>query len=259
MAGRVLVEDAPGGVRVVTLSNPGRKNALDGVMLDQLAEAFDTSDGVRVFLLRGDGEGVFSAGWDLNDLSSYAPEARLPDEHLTDVLDRIAAHPAPSVAVIDGPAFGAACELSVVCDVRVGSANAVFSMPPARLGVVYSLQGLSRFRERLGDATTRYLFLTGRRVGAEEALRRNLLDVCVDRPREAALELCVELAGLAPLAMEGLKQGLRLLERNGGSDEERAAFQALRRRSFNSADANEGRLAILEKRKPVFRGEEGGL
>jgi enoyl-CoA hydratase/carnithine racemase len=255
MAGTVHVDDAPGGVRVVTLSNPGRKNALDGAMLDALAEAYDSAGGVRAFLLRGDGEGVFSAGWDLNDLSTYAPGERLPDEHLADVLDRLAAHPAPSVAAIDGPAFGAACELAVACDFRVGGPGAVISMPPARLGVVYSLQGLGRFRTRLGDATTRLLFLTGRRLGAEEALRRQLLDVVVDRPREVALEWCVELAGHAPLAMEGLKRGLELLGRGGGSEDERAEYQALRRRSFNSADAQEGRKAILEKRAPVFRGE----
>lgn len=255
MAGQVLVHDAPGGVRVVTLSNPGRKNALDGRMLDALAEAYDSAPGVRAFLVRGDGDGVFSAGWDLNDLSTYAPGERLPDAHLGDVLDRIAAHPAPSVAVIDGPAFGAACELSVACDFRVGGPGALFSMPPARLGVVYSLHGLARFRARLGDATTRLLFLTGRRLGSDEALRRQLLDVVVDRPRDVGLDWCVELAGHAPLAMEGLKRGLELLGRGGGSDDERVEYQALRRASFNSEDAKEGRAAILEKRAPRFRGE----
>ncbi|MCA3013327.1 MAG: enoyl-CoA hydratase/isomerase family protein [Myxococcaceae bacterium] len=254
MGGAVHVEDAGGGVRLVTLSNPGRKNALDGGMLDALARAFDPAPGVRAFLVTGAGEGVFSAGWDLNTLSRPSPGERLPDALLSVVLDRMAAHPAPCVAAIDGPAFGAACELAIACDLRVGSPGAVFSMPPARLGVVYSLEGLGRFRARLGDATTRSLFLSGRRVGAAEALRRQLLDDVVERPRDVALAWCRELAANAPLAMQGLKHGLELLSRGAVSVEERAAYEALRRRSFESEDADEGRRAILEKRAPTFQG-----
>ncbi|MBM4778606.1 MAG: enoyl-CoA hydratase/isomerase family protein [Archangiaceae bacterium] len=255
MPASLRVDDRPGGVRVLTLSNPGRKNAIDGSLLDALDAVLSSSDDVRAFLVTGDGDGIFSAGWDLNDLSTYAEGARLPDEHLSDVLDRLMAHPAPSVAAIDGPAFGAACELAMACDFRVGGARAVLSMPPARLGVVYSLKGLDRFRSRVGDATARYLFLTGRRVGADEALRRGLLDEVASAPLEAAGKLCAELASNAPLAVSGLKRGLELLAHGGGTTEARTEYQALRRRSFNSADAAEGRMAILEKRAPNFRGE----
>lgn len=255
MPATLLVDDRPGGVRALTLSNPGRKNAIDSRLLDQLDEVLARSSGVRAFLIQGEGEGVFSAGWDLNDLSTYGDGERLPDEHLGEVLDRLMAHPAPSVAAIDGPCFGAAGELAVACDFRIGGPRAVFSMPPARLGVVYSLRGLERFRSRVGDATTRYVVLTGRRLGADELLRRGLVDLLTDDPRADAATLCAELAGNAPLAVSGLKQGLAMLASGGGTEAERAAYQALRRRSFNSADAAEGRLAILEKRPPVFRGE----
>lgn len=255
MPATLRVDDRPGGVRALTLSNPGRKNAIDSGLLDQLDEVLTRSQQVRAFLVLGDGDGVFSAGWDLNDLSTYGDGERLPDEHLGEVLDRLMRHPAPSVAAIDGPCFGAACELALSCDFRVAGPRALLSMPPARLGVVYALGGLDRFRAKVGDATARYLFLTGRRLGAEESLRRGLVDVLAADPLAAATTLCAELAGHAPLAVSGLKQGLSLLAKGGGSADERAAYQALRRRSFNSADAAEGRLAILEKRAPVFRGE----
>ncbi|MBL8923495.1 MAG: enoyl-CoA hydratase/isomerase family protein [Myxococcaceae bacterium] len=254
MPASLRVEDRPGGVRALTLSNPGRKNAIDSGLLEQLDEVLAHSEPVRAFLVLGDGDGVFSAGWDLNDLSTYEEGERLPDEHLGEVLDRLMRHPAPSVAVIDGPCFGAACELALSCDFRVAGPRALLSMPPARLGVVYSLGGLDRFREKVGDATTRYLFLTGRRLDADESLRRGLVDVLSTEPLGDATTLCAELAGNAPLAIAGLKQGLSLLATGGGTKAERDEYQALRRRSFNSADAAEGRLAILEKRAPAFRG-----
>lgn len=255
MPATLRVEDRDGGVRVLTLSNPGRKNAIDAGLLTQLDAAVTQASGVRAFLVLGDGDGIFSAGWDLNDLSTYAEGERLPDERLSEVLDRLMHHPAPSVAAIDGPAYGAACELALACDFRVAGARAVLSMPPARLGVVYSLNGLDRFRAKVGDATTRYLFLTGRRVAADEALRRGLVDTVSDAPVAEAERLCTELAGHAPLAVAGLKQGLSLLSHGQVSDAALADYQAVRRRSFNSADAAEGRLAILEKRTPRFRGE----
>lgn len=254
MPGALRIDDRPDGVRVVTLSNPGRKNAIDSTMLAQLDAAIGASAGVRAWLLQGEGEGVFSAGWDLNDLSTYEAGEQLPDDRLGDVFDRLMHHPAPSLAVIDGPAFGAACELAMACDFRLGGAGAVLSMPPARLGVVYALRGLERFRSKLGDATTRLLFLTGRRVSADEALRRGLLDELPSNPRAVALTWCSELASMAPLAIAGLKRGLTLLAQGGGTDTEREHYEGLRRASFNSADAAEGRLAILEKRSPRFQG-----
>ena len=256
MPASLRVEDRDGGgVRVLTLSNPGRKNAIDSVLLGQLDEAVATAKAVRAFLVLGEGDGIFSAGWDLNDLSTYGEAERLPDEHLSDVLDRLMRHPAPSVAAIDGPAFGAACELALACDFRVAGPRAVLSMPPARLGVVYSLNGLERFRAKVGDATTRYLFLTGRRIATDEALRRGLVDVASPLPAAEAERLCAELAGNAPLAVAGLKQGLSMLSRGDVSSQALADYQAVRRRSFNSSDAAEGRLAILEKRAPRFHGE----
>lgn len=240
-------------MRVLTLSNPGRKNALDSALLGELDAALASPEGVRALLIVGDGDGIFSAGWDLTDLSTYGSGERLPDERLGEVLDRLSHFPAPSVAVIDGPAFGAGCELAVACDFRVAGPRALLSMPPARLGLVYALGGLARFRARVGDATTRYLFLTARRVGAEEALRRGLVDVLSDTPLADAERLCAELAGHAPLAVEGLKQGLALLA-DEASPQARDAYEALRRASFNSADAAEGRQAVLEKRAPKFQG-----
>jgi enoyl-CoA hydratase/carnithine racemase len=155
--------------------------------------------------------------------------------------------------MVNGPAIGAGCELAVACDFRVGDQRALFSMPPARIGVVYALKGLQRLVARVGEGFARFMFLTGRRVDAELAFRKGLLDLLEANSERAALELCIELAKNAPLAIRGMRQGLALLE-SGSTPEERAAYQVLRQASFDSEDAKEGVAAVLEKRAPTFQG-----
>ncbi len=238
------------GVRCLTLSNPGRKNALDEGVLSALEAALRDDAGVRCWLLRSSDASVFCAGYDLTALASLPEDARLPDERLGEVFELLAAHAAPSVAVVTGPAYGAGCELAAACDFRVGNSHARFCMPPAKVGVVYAVEGMRRLAARVGPQAARRMFLTARPVGSDEALRVGLLDVLVDDAESEARALAEEIAALAPLAVRGMKRGLALLEH--GADE---AYEALRRRSFNSEDAQEGRLAILEKRQPRFTGK----
>lgn len=252
MPATLTVSERPGGVRVLTLSHPERKNALDAGFLHALEAALRDDAQVRCWLVRASGEGVFSAGYDLTALNGFPEGTPLPDERLGEVLDVLTAQRAPSVALVTGPAIGAGCELAAACDFRVGSGAARFSMPPARLGVVYALKGLARLSSRVGEQAARRMFLTARAVDAELALKLGLLDVLADDAEAQAFTLCAELAGHAPLAVEGMKRGFALLE--GASALERAEYERLRRASFNSDDAREGKAALLEKRPPRFSG-----
>jgi enoyl-CoA hydratase/carnithine racemase len=257
VAAALGIDDLGGGVRQLTIDHPERRNALDDGLLEALAAAVAGGAGVRAWLVRGAGEGIFSSGYDLSGLARAEPGVPLPDERIGEVFDALIQHPAPSVALVTGPAFGAGCELALACDFRVGDAGAVFCMPPAKLGVVYALKGLQRVVDRIGQGRARYLFLTGRRCAADEALRMGLLDVRVATAAEArteALALCGELAQAAPLAIAGMRRGFELLARGGGTIDERADYEALRRASFGSDDAVEGRAAILAKRAPRFEG-----
>jgi enoyl-CoA hydratase/carnithine racemase len=257
MPASLSVADLPNGVRQLTLSNPSRKNALDAGVLEALAKAVEDGGSVRAWLVRGEGPGAFSSGYDLSSLETVPAGARLPDERIGEVFDLLMHHPAPSVALVLGPAFGAGCELALACDFRVGDASATFCMPPAKVGVVYAQKGLSRVIERVGEAKARYMCLTGRRIVGAEAHRFGLLDLLsadLIAAETDALALCTELAQNAPLAVSGMKKGFELLARGGGTDAERADYEAKRRASFNSEDAKEGRSAILEKRPPKFRG-----
>jgi enoyl-CoA hydratase/carnithine racemase len=254
MAARLDVRDE-GGVRTLTLENPAKKNALDEGLLDALAEALVPRDDVRALLVRGAGEGIFSAGYDLAALASLTETTPLPDEKLGRVLDLLTSHPAPSVALVTGPAFGAGCELALACDFRVGDAGALFCLPPAKLGVVYALKGLARVASRVGLQQARYLFLTGRRVAGPEALQRGLLDLQVTDAEREAVALALELSRNAPQAVRHMKTGLALVgARPAISPEAEAAYEVARRRSFLSDDAREGREATLAKRPRHFTG-----
>ena len=164
------------------------------------------------------------------------------------------AHPAPSVAVVHGAAFGAGCELACACDFRVGTPDTVLCMPPVRLGVVYAPGGVWRIARLVGLQRARWMFLTAAEVGATEALGWGLLDVVTDDASARAHGLAVTLASGAPLAMAGLRRTLRALGRAPIDPAERAELEAPRAEAFGSEDAVEARTAMREKRPPRWRG-----
>lgn len=254
MAGSVLVNDLAHGVRAVTLSNPEKKNAIDAGMLDALEATIRDGSGVKAWLIRSDSASAFSAGYDLKALSGFPEGTQLPDDRFGGVLDLLAAHPAPSVALVRGVAIGAGCELAIACDFRVGTANARFTFPPAKLGVVYALKGMARVRSRIGPQLARRMFLLGDTIESAEALQAGLLDaIAPDAVAGAeAGHWCDRISALSPLALRGMKRGLALLDAGISTD---ADYERLRRESFNSEDAREGRDAMLQRRAPKFSGK----
>src|SRR5204863_499344 len=116
-------------------------------------------------------------------------------------------------AALNGHAIGGGLEVALSCDLRVGAAGAVVGMPPAKLGLVYSHTGLQKFIDAIGVPRTRELFLVGSNIPVEEALVWGLVNA-VHPPDElpgAGLDLAVEIAGNAPLALSGNKTVIRRL------------------------------------------------
>jgi enoyl-CoA hydratase/carnithine racemase len=249
----VRVEDLPGGVRVVTLVRPGSRNALTRELLDGLGRAFTPAPEVRALVVEGEGT-AFCAGYDLDCLEADAAVSRPPDIRIQEVLRLLEEHPAPSVAVVHGAAFGAGCELACACDFRVASADAVFRLPPLKLGIVYAPEGIWRVARLLGLQRAREMFLTGRTVGAEQARAWGLIDRLEGDPVAASRVLAGELAAAPQLAMAGTRLTLRKLGRAPLSDADRAELEGLRAEAFRSEDAAEGRRAARERRPPKFRG-----
>ena len=250
-----------GSVRVLTLDNPSKRNALDFASLAELSEACAAAgrDGVRCLVFRGAGDKAFCSGFDIAAIPTGPQDGDRPDLAVERAMEAVEAVPCPTIAFLNGSAFGAGGELAATCDLRVARPGVAIGMPPARLGVVYAPPGLRRFLHLVGPSRAREMFFTGRPVGADEALAIGLVDRVVPaaEAESAALALALEIADNAPLAVHGMKRILRLLDaaaERGFTDDEREEIAALRRRAFESDDVREGRDAFLEKRSPRFRG-----
>lgn len=261
MSPRIRVEDR-GQVRVLTIDNVAKRNALDFQALEELEAACAEAGAARVrcLVLRGAGADAFSSGFDLAEIGKTSGRGLRPDEAVESAADVLAAAPCPTIAFLNGSAFGGGLELASTCDLRVARAGASLGMPPAKLGVVYPEGGLRRFLGLVGAARTRELFFVGRPIDAATALAWGLVNRVA--PAEAAegeaLGLAAEIAANAPLAVAGMKRILQLLEathERGLAGPEREEIAALRRRAFESADLLEARRAREERRPPRFRGE----
>jgi enoyl-CoA hydratase/carnithine racemase len=252
-AGAVRAEDLPNGVRVVTLVRPASRNALTPKMLGALEEALTLAPGVRALVVQGEGS-AFCAGYDLDCLEADASAGRAPDGLIQEVLHRLEEVSVPSVAVVQGAAFGAGCELACACDFRLGSADALFCLPPLKLGIVYAPDGVWRLVRLVGLQRTREMLLTGRTLGAEQALSWGLLDRLEADAVAAGRALAEQLAEAAPVAMAGTRLVLRRLGRAPLLEGDRLELEGVRARAFASTDAAEGRAAVRERRTPRFRG-----
>ena len=251
--GAVRCEDLPSGVRVVTLLRSASRNALTPHMLGWLEQSFSTPAAVRALVVEGEGA-AFCAGYDLDCLEADAVAGRAPDAQLQRVFRLLEEAAVPSVAVVQGAAFGAGCELACACDFRVGSTDALFCLPPLKLGIVYAPDGVWRLARLVGLQRAREMLLTARSVGTETALGWGLLDRVEADAVAAGRGLAETLAEAAPLAMAGTRLLLRRLGRAPLSEADRVELDRVRTQAFASAEAAEGRAAVRERRPPRFRG-----
>jgi enoyl-CoA hydratase len=200
-----------GAVARLVLDRPAKRNALSTVMLgglrDRLGEVAESD--ARVVVLRGAGP-VFCAGADTREFSDATAETvrgrwtRLGQQ----VFRSLAELPQTTLAVITGGAFGGGLELAMHCDFRIGAADAVVALPEATLGTAPGWSGLHRIVETAGVGPARLLALTGRRLGAREALRLGLLDVVADDVDAAVDALVSDLLATDPVAQQILKRAL---------------------------------------------------
>jgi enoyl-CoA hydratase/carnithine racemase len=241
-----------GDVRVLTLDNPAKRNALDPQLCASLAQEIGAAAaGARALVLTGTGDKAFCAGFDLDALAEA--EAAFPQ-----LIQAVAGSRLPIVCALNGVAFGGGAELAVTCDLRVAHPEVRFSMPPARLGIVYHPTGLARFAALAGESRARELFLTARVIDVDTAERWGLVDHVVpdDQVLAKALALAGEMAQLAPLAVQGMRRSFEILlaARATPPPGLTAELEALMTAAWKSDDAREAIAALVEKRAPVFRG-----
>lgn len=257
MADEVLCA-VDGGVATVTLNRPDKRNAMNAALLSALRARFEELDGdreVRVVIVRGGGP-AFCAGMDLREMEERRGAAGDPERGVIEVLGRVERSRHPTIAMVHGDAIAGGCELALHCDLRVASDAARFGMPLARIGLVVPFTLGQKLVEVIGPAHTRHLLFTGQPIDAKRALEIGMVHQVVGSAEleAATYQLAQGIARNAPLALAGIKatilRAVSLRESIAHADLDEASARARQ-----SADANEGRRATLEKRRPVFRGE----
>ena len=261
-SGKLILDFPAEAVGRLRLNNPGKRNPLDHEVLDALASLLPELDRgieVRCVVITGTGK-AFSAGYDIGSIpaESFERDAEALVAHpFAAAMDAVSAHPYPVLAAINGHCLGGGLELAVRCDLRICATGAKLGMPPAKLGLIYGHTGLERFMDVVGVANTRDLFLTGRVLGADRALRMGLVGELAqdDALEDASIALAAEIAGNAPLSTKGNKHSIeRLARRSEISGEVERELVELRESCFGSEDFREGITAFAEKRKPVWHG-----
>jgi len=244
----------------LVFSNPSQRNALSAQLLNAVDEhlAALAEQRVGVVILGAEvGQSVWSAGHDIGELS-HDRDPVAPGKPLERVLRRIRAYPGVVIAAISGSAWGGAVDLAMSCDLVVADHSASFAMTPANIGLPYTTSGLLRFFNNLPIHVLKEMFFCAQALSAESALRFGVINRLVESEElEAyALELAGGIATKAPLAVQAVKEQLRILE-----DMQAVPVSAmeqiaeLRRRACASEDFREGLAAFAERRQPVFVGK----
>ena len=264
MAENHLIQTIDDRVCRLVISRPGKRNSLTPELLLDLEAALDhlaRSDDVRAVIISGAGERAFSAGYDIAAIPADLPpeerKKRLPENFLYRTIRAIRDYPYPVLAMINGHAFGGGCELAASCDIRIAAPEIKMGMPPAKLGWVYSPEGLVRFVQAIGLTATKDMFFSGRPLTGTRAYEIGLVNHLVPKPEleDFSLTLAREIGANAPLSLKGTKRMLTMLAANSAlNGDQLTEAQALVDLALDSDDLKEGQAAFLEKRKPVFRG-----
>lgn len=249
-----------GAIGIVTLSNPGKHNAMTLGMWQALPaaiRAMDEDPAVRVVVLQGDGERAFVSGSDISQFGEQrtgAEASRIYNEAVEQGHLAAGRCGKPVVARIRGYCIGGGVGLAASCDVRLCSDDARFRIPAARIGIGYPTAGVARLLPLLGPQRTLDILFSARTFGAQEALAMGLVaQVFPAQEFQAGSDAWLaSVAENAPLTLRAAKLAVnRLAQRPAGEDPE--VEQAIAA-CFASADYREGTRAFAEKRAPAFTG-----
>jgi enoyl-CoA hydratase len=247
-----------GAIAQLVLNRPDKRNALTRAIwaaIPEHAAAVAANPEIKVLVLRGATPEAFAAGADIAEFEEVFASTESAQAYQSVVhaaYDAIAHLAKPTIAMVQGVCFGGGCALALCCDLRYADESATFCIPPARLGLAYSLAETKRLVELVGPSKAKEMLMGARVIGADEALRIGLATrvfPALELERET-MAFGGRLCELSQFTIHATKAVIRdILD---GAVAETETSRRLFEEQFRSADYIEGRNAFLEKRAPHF-------
>ncbi len=245
-----VLYEVKGQVGIITINREKALNALNSTVLDELDKTLDGVDlqEVRCLILTGAGEKSFVAGGEMSTLTKAEGEAF--GKKGNDVFRKLETFPIPVIAAVNGFALGGGCEISMSCDIRICSDNAVFGQPEVGLGITPGFGGTQRLARIVGPGMAKQMIYTARNIKADEALRIGLVNAVYPQAElmGAAEKMAAGIAKNAPIAVRNCKKaindGLEV-----GMDEAIVIEEKLFGDCFETEDQKYGMAFFLDKNK----------
>ena len=248
-----ILYEQKGQTGIITINREKALNALNSQVLDELNTTLDAVnlDEVRCLILTGAGTKSFVAGADIGEMSTLTKaEGEAFGKKGNDVFRKIETFPIPVIAAVNGFALGGGCEISMSCDIRICSDNAVFGQPEAGLGITPGFGGTQRLARLVGAGMAKQMIYTARNIKADEEYRIGLVNAVYTQEEllPAAEKMAAGIAKNAPIAVRNCKKAI-----NEGLDLDMDAAVALEEKlfgdCFESEDQKYGMAFFLDKNK----------
>ena len=255
-----LILKKDGSIATIIFNRPEVHNALNSTMVEGLAKALDEIEeggDIRCLILTGAGEKSFLSGSDITELSKRTTLTGVEaSQKRQALLSRLENFHIPSIAAINGYAFGVGCEIALACTMRLASSKAKFGQLEINLGIIPGGGGTQRLPRLVGKANASELILLGKVIDAEEAYRMGLVnrvtvhEELISECRQWAETIAEKSPVAIKYALRAVNQGMEV-DLGSGLKIESLCIGAC----FASEDSREGLNAFLEKRKPSFKGK----
>ena len=245
-------------IAVIRFDNYARRNALSEGLVSELIGTLKqlATEDIRAVILRSDTKhAVWSAGHDVSELPQAGRDPLPFDDSLEKLLHAVRGFRAPIIAMLDGSAWGGACDLTMACDIVTGDEDAAFAITPAKLGLPYNTSGIQHFLARLPLNIANEMFFTAAPIGAQRAASLGILNMLVPAAEleEKTYAMARLIATRSPQAISAYKaQAQALVDAAPLTPHEFERLQSIRRNVYFGSDYAEGIRAFTEKRAPAF-------
>ncbi len=247
-------------IAFVTLNRPEVLNAFNYEMLSDLSQTVESikmDPQVRIVIFQGAGDKAFSVGADLKERQTLnEKEVRRNVYKISDVFNAVEQLPQPTIALMNGHAFGGGLELALACDFRIASKEALIGLTETSLAIIPGAGGTQRLPRLIGETKALELILTAKRLSADEAVTYGVIGKAVEHKhlKEMVLDFAQAILANAPIAVQQAKYAIKMgmnTDLQTGLKIERKAYEI----TIPSEDRAEALAAFIEKRTPYFKGK----